>query len=117
MKADPAGKLKLTGIIGYCFNTLRTYGKEPEQMDAANKMFQFVLSDYPIDKISEAFRYYFSIATEMPTPADIVNIIRRGNKPPLERSVYVNLSKKPADTRTSDEWAYMREWEEFIIHG
>lgn len=114
---DAAGKSKLTDILGFCFDTLKTYGKEPEQLASANRMFQFVLADYPIEKISEAFKYYFSTNSEMPTPADIVSLIKRGNRPAFDKSVYIRLEKKGYDSRTRDEDEYMKDYEEFMIYG
>jgi hypothetical protein len=104
-------------LVFQCFQSLRTYGKEPEQLGAVNGMFQMVLAEYPYDKIKGAFSYFLRHNNEMPTPADIVNIIERGGKPPLERSVYVSIQKKPKDERSSDEWAYCREYENFILTG
>lgn len=76
-----------------------------------------VLADNSIEDISDGFKLWFRRSNEMPTPADIVNIIERGGKPPLERSVYVNISKKEPELRDSDEWAYMREYERWAIRG
>ncbi len=117
LREDDHAKEKLLDILGFCFNTLKTYGKEPEQLVAANRMFQFVLEDYPIEKITEAFKYYFKISTEMPTPADIVSIITRGNRPPLDKSVYIRISKMDGEDRTQDQWDYLHEYEEFAMTG
>lgn len=99
------------------FDTMKLYGKEPEQLDSVTRMFMFTLADYPYEKISEALRYYAKHYSEMPAPADIVTIIERGNKPPFDRSVYVTISKKDACQRTSEEWAYMRDYEAFQVRG
>jgi hypothetical protein len=96
---------------------MKLYGKEAGQLKSAAALFQLTLSDLPIDKIRDAFRFYLQNYTDMPTPADICNIVKRGNKPPLDRSVYVSISKKDPELRTSADWAYMREYEEFQIHG
>lgn len=104
-------------MVFQCFQALKLYGREPEQLEAVNGMFQLVLAEYHLSDIRRAFAYYLSVSSEMPTPADICNIIRRGNKPPLERSVYVSISKKPPCERDTYEWSYMREYEAFLIHG
>lgn len=117
LKDDAEGRKTLAVILSQCFDTMKLFGKEPEQMESAGALFKLVLSDFPIDKIGEAFAYHLGHSAEMPTPADIVNIIRRGNKPPFERAVYVSISKKEPWDRSRDEWAYMREYEEFQIHG
>jgi len=100
------------------YDGLKLYGKQPEQLDNAVKLFNFVLADYPADKIMKAFSYYALHNTEFPAPADIANIIDRGgDKPPFEKAVYVSISRKPPEDRDDDEWAYMRDYEEFMIRG
>ena len=54
---------------------------------------------------------------EMPTPADIAGIIDRDGKLPLERAVYVAIGKRDAATRSSDEWAYMKAFEEAAMRA
>lgn len=100
-----------------CFDGLKVYGKEPEALENAVKLHNFVLADYPIDKIMDAFAYYLKKWNELPAPADIANIIERGNKPPFDKTVYVAISKKDASERSSDEWAYMRDYEDFMLRG
>ena len=79
--------------MAQCFEALKTYGKEPEQMVAVANMFQMVLSDYPISKIKSAFKTYLKTNSELPAPADIVHLIERGNKPPwIERFTFRSAS-------------------------
>ena len=78
-------------------------------------MFRLVLADYAVGAITDAFRIWLKRSNEMPTPADIASIIDRGGKPPLERVVYVAIAKRDAAMRTSEEWAYMREFEAAAI--
>lgn len=110
-------RLELSNFLFQCFESLKVYGKEPEQMKSVNSMFQLVLSDYNIEDIRRAFAYYLKHNTDLPAPADIVNIIERGDKPPLDKTVYVSISKKLAENRTKDEWQYMRDYEKFMITG
>ena len=86
-------------------------------MESVTAMFRLVLADYGMDKITDAFRVWLKRSNEMPTPADIAGIIDRHGKPPLERAVYVAIGKRDPVTRTSDEWAYMREFEAAAIGG
>lgn len=117
LKDDKESKNRLNETLLMAFDALKTYGKEPEQMDSVKKLFHFALADYPWQKIREAFAYYFKNNTEMPAPADIVQIIERGNKPPFDRAVYVSISKKDANQRSSEEWAYMRGYEDWMLNG
>lgn len=117
MKADPAGKKRIGEAIVLFHDALKTYGKQPDQLESVVKLFHFALSDYPVEKIVEAMAYYVRNYTEFPAPADIVQIIERGNKPPFDRAVYTTMSKKHPADRSSDEWAYMRSYERFMIDG
>jgi hypothetical protein len=99
------------------YDGLKVYGKEPEQLSNAEKLFQMVLSDYDIASIEKAVRFYMRHNSEFPAPADIANIIERGNKPPFEKTYYVALSKKQPEMRTQDEWDYMRDYERFLRTG
>lgn len=104
-------------MLKACYDGLKVYGKDPEQLDNANKLFHLVLADYPIDKIEQAMRFYLKSNIEFPTPADIANIIERGNKPPFDRSVYVAISRKSMELRTTAEWEYVRDFERFMVTG
>lgn len=117
LKDDRDGRARLNEVILMAFDALKTYGKEPEQLDSVKKLMHFALADYTIQQVREAFAYYFKHNSEFPAPADIVQIIERGNKPPFDRAVYTSISKKHPADRSSDEWAYMREYEHWNLHG
>lgn len=120
---DPKGRERLSTLIIAAFDGLKTYGKEPEQLTNANRLFQVVLSDYDIEKIEGAFRVYFKTASEMPAPADIVNIIERGGKPAFDKSVYLRLVKRQEadpynwNALTPEEREYIKEYERFQVTG
>lgn len=104
-------------MLSQSFRALKLYGREPEDFAAIDAMFQLVLADYPIDKIKQAFAVYLKRHNELPAPADIVQIIERDGKPPLERAVYIAISKKQPEDRTSSDWGYMREYEKYSKTG
>ena len=104
-------------MLQQCFQTLRIYGKEPEALESVIAMFRLVLADYPVDSITDAFRIWLKRSNEMPTPADIAGIIDRGGKPPFERAVYVAIGKRDPVSRTSEEWAYLRDYEADRLAG
>lgn len=62
-------------MLYQCFQSLRLYGKEPEALEGTVAMFQLVLADYSIDEIRRGFTEYLKRNSDMPAPADIVNII------------------------------------------
>lgn len=117
LREDRDGKKHLAVLIAQCFDTLRLYGKEPEQLESVNSIFQIVLADYPLEKISNAFAAYLKRNNEFPAPADIVQIIERDGKPPFDKAVYVAVQRKPPEDRTPEEWSYIREYEDFKIRG
>jgi len=114
---DNAGKAELASMLFHCFESCKVYGKEPEQLKSVNSMFQMVLADFTIEQIRQAFRFYLKHYSEMPAPADIAQIIMRGNKPPFDKTVYVSISKKPRDELTTEEWNYLKEYAQFILSG
>jgi hypothetical protein len=115
--SSPVAKQELTTMVYQCFQSLKLYGKEPEAFEAVVAMMNLVLAEYPMAKIREAFAFYLKHNNELPAPADIANIIERGNKPPFDRAVYISISKKHPEDRDSGEWCYMREYEQFQITG
>ena len=80
-------------------------------------MFQMVLAEYAIDRIKSAFLAHLKKSSNFPAPADIVSLIERGGKPPLDKAVYVSISKKPGDQRTSAEWEYIQDYERSQMDG
>jgi hypothetical protein len=91
LKDDPESKTRLNEALLMAFDALKTYGKEPEQLDSVKKLMHFALADYPWKKIQDALAFYFRHNTEFPAPADLVQIIERGNKPPFDRAVYTDV--------------------------
>ena len=114
---DLAGQNQMAEILTQCFQALNLYGKEPEQLASAIPLFQMVLGDYPIGRIKAAFVTWLKTNDTFPAPANIVNLIERGGKPPLSEAVYVSISKKPGDQRTKEDWRYLEEYENHIRRG
>lgn len=75
LRDDADGRKKLSALLLVCFDVLKVYGKEPEQLENIEKIFQMILGKYPFAKVEEGFLKYMERKAEMPTPADIVNII------------------------------------------
>ena len=104
-------------MLFQCFAALKVYGKQPEELAAVNAMFQLVLSDYAMADIRKAFGIYLRRHNDLPAPADIVQIIERDGRPPLDRAVYIAISKKHPEDRTREDWAYMREYDRYSMTG
>jgi hypothetical protein len=114
---DPEGQKQLANLLASCFDIFPLYGREPEAAANVVRAFRITLAEFEIEKIAQAFRFHLRTSKEFPLPADIANIIQRGNKPPFERSVYVSMTRKHPEDRTSEEWAYIREFEKFNLTG
>jgi hypothetical protein len=120
---NPQAKQRLAVMLAQSFQSLRTYGKEPEQIGAVISMFNMVLADYTFEQIEAAFAFYLKTSNEMPAPADIANIIERGNKPTFDRTVYLRLAKRlEADpyaynVLSAEEREYMKDYERFQVTG
>jgi hypothetical protein len=117
LKESPEAKKQLAVALSMFYDTLKIYGKTPDQMESVTRMFNFVLADYSYEQIQTALAYYAKHNNEMPAPADIATIIERGGKPPFDKAVYVAISKTDPAHRTSEEWAYMRDYERFMVSG
>ena len=66
---------KVSAVLFKCFNSLKVYGKEPEQLKDTVDVFLMVLGKYSYNQFQTAISKYLSRNSDMPTPADIVNII------------------------------------------
>lgn len=97
----------LATLIVQCFAALKVFGKEPEHIRDTIALFQRVLAPYSLRQVSAAFDEYVSRNSDMPSPADIVNIIDPPNKE-LSAAVYVSLQKKAysGDYLDREERAY-----------
>lgn len=71
----------LRKILVICFQTLDTYGKEPEALAGITQVFLMVLGRFNFPEVEKAFQIYLEKGNSMPKPADIVKII----EPPVEQ--------------------------------
>lgn len=110
---DVAGQQVLAKRLYAEFHAMRTYGKEPESLESILPLFQNAVAKYPIQKILAALDLHASRSQEFPTRYDIVNLLKRGGRPPLSESMAVQISRKDPEERTDSDWAYMREFEAF----
>ncbi len=80
IKNNKNSQKQLMSLLLICFDTLDTFGKEPEQLKNLKEAFQMVLGRFTIEKVKAAFRIYMETQSVMPKPSDIVKII----EPPVE---------------------------------
>jgi hypothetical protein len=112
LKDSKEAKQKLATRLFREFHAAKTYGKQAESLEAIIPLFTAALSEFPIDKVEWAFDQHAQRSEEFPTRADILSLIRRNGKPPLSEAMYIQLSRKDPETRTRDDWQYIRDFEE-----
>lgn len=98
LRDDPAAIEVLSDMLAQCYDGLKVYGKTPAQLTNTIKLFALALADQQIDDVQAAFLAYLKNHPEMPAPSDILGYIRRGNRPPLDRALYVALCQKRQQT-------------------
>lgn len=93
------------------FHAMKTYGKEPESLESIVRIFSRDLASFSLEKVQRAISLHAQRSQEFPTVCDIMGLIKRGGKPPLSKEIYIGISKKDAETRTSQDWQYLRDYE------
>ena len=88
---NPDHQRRLTSLLLICFDTLDTFGKEPEQLTNLQSSFLMVLGRFTIENVESAFRIYMEHQAVMPKPADIVKII----EPPVQERKWCATSFIP----------------------
>ncbi|TDE17686.1 hypothetical protein [Dyadobacter psychrotolerans] len=92
---------------------LKKFGEASDVAEMRDMGFQMVLGDYPIDDVQRAFIQYLKTGKEIPTPADIVEILDPTVKPlcPRVYQSFVTRSKKGPFELTREEKAYIEHYE------
>lgn len=92
---------------------LKKFGESADVAEMRDEGFQMVLGEYPIEDVQRAFVQYLKVGREVPTPADIVEILDPSVKPlcPRMYQALVNRSKKGPFELTKHEWRYIEQYE------
>lgn len=103
---------QLTRLLQQTYALLKKYGEAADVAEMRDAGFQFMLGDYTIEQITSAFRQYLKTNREIPTPADIIEIIDPSTKP-LSTAFYLSLREKAQDGKyiMPDERKYMNRFE------
>ena len=72
----------------HCFDTMNTYGADPDSLKSRQIVFNKVLAGYTEEQINSAFERYFETGKGLPEPSDILKILE-------ERSYYNRPEYKP----------------------
>ena len=78
--SDPKSREDVREFILVCFDALDTYGKTPDQLGNAVKLFILTLADYPVPLVRNAFIRWAQERSKMPSPADIISLIKDDNE-------------------------------------
>jgi hypothetical protein len=71
----PDDKRGLAETIGRVFDLQKQFGKTTAQLENIVAGFCWALQDYPLPKVIEGIRTYIKLKPDIPTPADIRQII------------------------------------------
>lgn len=111
------GQNQLTMLLAQCFLMQKGYGEKAEDAATRDAGFQWLLADYTIGQIKDAFKKYVSTHADMPAPADIINII---NPPPpkIDWPLYIEIKKRLRDGNvfvTNEQKDFCRNCEDIAI--
>jgi len=72
----PEETAQIAAMLRQCFDLFNTYGRDPSALRSMLPVFEEVLAPYPTAKINSAFREWLRTEPAMPTPADILKILK-----------------------------------------
>lgn len=93
LKDSPGAKAQLGAFLLQCYDALNTYGKTPDQLENYTKVFILAMGEYAYEDIRAAFIRHIQTSTNLPMPADIINIINPP-KPKLSTAMYIKIMKE-----------------------
>jgi len=67
---------ELIKMLGVCFESQKTYGQDASKIESLVKIFDFILTDYDIEDIRQAFMNHLQNKTDFPTPACIMELLK-----------------------------------------
>lgn len=115
VSSDLQGAKDIQEFLLVCFDALDTYGKTPQQLSNAIKLFIVTLSDYPAIFIRKAFEEWVKTKSKMPTPAEIIEILDRDNHQLLDYIFYVRSGGNLADFAQSYLVSKLgKNWREYV---
>lgn len=93
---------------------LKKYGEAADITSIRDAGFQWMLEDYDIDQVTASFRQYLKTGKEIPTPADIIEILDPSVKPMCGRMYQrlVDRSKEGPFALTSAERGFIDRYEQ-----
>jgi hypothetical protein len=116
----PDDKKKLAVVLGQVFDMQHQFGKTTGQIENIIAGFHWALKDYSVDTVLDGIRQYVMRKSDIPAPADIINIIDPApRKPEFDRAYYVHLRKLKDEqgefALSRDEEEYLKAYDEHMI--
>lgn len=109
----------MSALLLFCFDTLDTFGKEPEQLENVDKLFQFTLQEFTIKEVKEAFQEYVKNNSVMPKPSDIVDIITGAKEKVWCSATFIDLRRRGREGQylTPEERQYCDDFVAAKVEG
>lgn len=113
---SPQETEQIAHIVRQNYDILQTYGKDPEALKNMMRAFNDDLTGHKIESIREAFIKWRRKKNTMPTPADILTILRGDDEPrvasgPAYSTAWMNEPRvndwhklTPEQKQAHDEW-------------
>jgi hypothetical protein len=107
-----ASQNQLTTLLAQVHLLLKGYGEKAEDAASRDAGFQWLLGRFTIEQVRDAFRVYVERRSDLPAPADIIQIIEPPPEP-LSAALYVSYQKKAysGGFLLSSERAFCRAFE------
>ncbi len=83
------------------------FGRSPEELARLDKAFQWKLGRFTFDQVLEAMERYTDVKSDIPAPADIVQILDPEPEP-LSNAMYVQICKKAVDGYLTEDQRHYR---------
>lgn len=74
MRNSASPEERISEMVLLCWDSLNTYGKEPEQLASANALFQDMFKGKDVEDVTLAFRRWLKEKKDFPAPSDIYKI-------------------------------------------
>lgn len=104
---------ELTALLTHTYIIQKKYGEQADHVKIRDDAFQKKLGRFCIDDVHQAFEIYTSRRNDIPSPADIINILEP--PPPIfDKAMFVAIKQKGKWNMyvTPDEREYCRRYEE-----
>jgi len=104
---------ELTALLTHTYIIQKKYGEQADHVKVRDDNFQRKLGRFCFDDVEQAFEAYTNHKNDIPSPADIINILEP--TPPIFReAMFIGIKQKSKSGSyvSSDEWKYCSHYEQ-----